>query len=185
MTCSWQNFSLVPGLQGLRLEVNGVAGKVWKGALIGASAGLVAAAVMNAVPAVWSLFEKSEPEQGGGEDATVKTAEKIAEPLLDRPLTTEEKKWGGPAVHYAFGASVGALYGALAPVAPVVTVGFGTVYATMVWLFGDELVVPKLGLAPPPGETPAMGHFKYWFMHAVYGLTLEGVRHLGEDELIP
>ncbi len=159
--------------------------KVWKGALIGASAGLVAAAVMNAVPAVWSMLEKPKPEEkeGGGEDATVKTAEKIAEPILERPLTPDEKKWGGPAVHYVFGASVGALYGALAPLAPVVTIGFGTVYATMVWLLGDELVVPKLGLAPPPGETPAIGHFKYWFMHAIYGLTLEGVRVLAEDKI--
>ena len=139
---------------------------------------------MNLVPIIWKQFdeeEKQKPE--GGEDATVKTAEKIAEPVIGRKLDSDEKKIGGPLVHFAFGASVGAIYGALAEAAPVITIGFGTLYGTAVWLLGDELAVPKLGLAPPPEEMPAKEHVKYWFMHAVYGATLDASRRLIEQQL--
>jgi putative membrane protein len=149
-----------------------------QGAAIGAICGLFGAAAMNGVTALWAKFEKPQPQQAGEEDATVKTAEALAEPVLDRSLTSDEKKAGGPAVHFAFGASVGALYGALAPVVPPITVGLGVAYGTAVWLIGDGLLVPKLGLAPSASETPAKGLFKYWLMHAVYGLTLDTGRRL-------
>ena len=63
------------------------------------------------------------------------------------------------------------------------TVGLGIGYATAVWLLGDELAVPKLGLAPPLSKTPTKEHFKYWLMHAVYGLTLDTGRRLVEKRL--
>ena len=62
--------------------------KVVQGAAVGAMCGLLASGAMNAVPAIWSKFDKSRPRENGGEDATVKTAEALAEPVLDRPLTT-------------------------------------------------------------------------------------------------
>ena len=152
--------------------------KLLQGAAIGAMCGLLASAAMNVVPAIWSRFDKPKPQEGDGDDATVKTAEKIAEPVLDRPLTDEEKKTGAPAVHFAFGTTVGALYGALAVAAPPVTVGLGTAYASAVWLLGDEIAVPSLGLAPPPRDMPASGHFKYWLSHVVYGITLDTARRI-------
>ncbi len=70
--------------------------KLWKGAAIGAASGLLGAVVMNLVPTIWSKFEPPKPEKGPeaeGDDATVKTAERIAEPILKRPLSGEEKRW--------------------------------------------------------------------------------------------
>ena len=156
---------------------------VWKSAAIGTGCGLLAAGAMNLVPMIWKQFDDEQKPSSGGEDATVKTAEKIAEPVIGRELKPEEKKVGGPAVHFAFGAIVGAIYGALAEVAPVITTGMGTLYGTAVWLLGDELAVPQLGLAPAPQTMPAKEHVKYWAMHAVYGAVLDGSRRLVNETL--
>ncbi len=157
--------------------------QVVQGAATGAVCGLLASAAMNTVPAIWSAFSTPEPPRKGAEDATVKTAERLAEPVLDRPLTPGEKETGGPAVHFAFGTLVGAVYGALATVLPPVTAGLGIAYGTAVWLLGDEVLVPKLGLAAPPSQTKPEVHFKSWLMHAVYGLALDTGRRLAEKRL--
>ncbi|HEY3826130.1 MAG TPA: hypothetical protein VGL82_16305 [Bryobacteraceae bacterium] len=60
---------------------------------------------------------------GGGqqdEPATVLTAEKLSESITSVPLSREKKKIAEPAVHYACGALVGALYGGIAAKAPLV-----------------------------------------------------------------
>jgi hypothetical protein len=49
------------------------------------------------------------PDQHEDEDATVKVADGIARWVLDRPLPEDKKPLAGNLVHYAFGASVGAL----------------------------------------------------------------------------
>jgi putative membrane protein len=59
------------------------------------------------------------PESRQDEDSTVKTASAISEGVFRHALTEDEKKVAGPAVHYAFGAGVGGVYGALAEMAPL------------------------------------------------------------------
>ncbi len=159
--------------------------KVWKGALVGAGCGLLASAVMNVVPTIWSKIEPPKPMKGGkkADDATVRTAVRIADPVLSRDLKPHEKELGGAIVHFTFGTMVGALYGGLAQVVPPVTLGLGTAYATAVWLLGDEYAVPKLNLNPPDQEMKPADHLKYWLAHVAYGLTLDGSRRLVEKQL--
>jgi len=59
--------------------------------------------------------------QHQNEDATVKVAGGFARWLLHHPLREDTKPLAGNLVHYAFGASVGALYGGVAAVTPRVT----------------------------------------------------------------
>ena len=40
----------------------------------------------------------------------------------------------------------------------------------------DELAVPVLGLAPPPGEVPAAAHVRGFGSHLVFGAALEAGR---------
>ena len=126
-----------------------------KGLVSGIVAGIVASFVMNRFQELRERLlqlreqEKTDREgqspqtrkaaDGGGENATVRTAEKISEGVFDRPLREEEKKLAGPAVHYAFGTAVGALYGAIADVWPEATAAAGMPFGAAVWLGADEV----------------------------------------------
>src|SRR5262249_2703357 len=70
------------------------------------------------------------------ENATVKAAEAISEGAFGHELQQSEKEPAGAAVHYAFGTTTGALYGALAEVAPQVTTVAGLPFGAGFWLLG-------------------------------------------------
>ena len=184
-------------------------GEVWKGLVAGLAAGFVASWTMNQFQAAWTRtaagFEKPhgaqsmQPSEGpnpnempiAGEahtakeeqdDATVKTAKAISEGIFGHKLTKEEKKPAGAAVHYAFGTATGGLYGAMAEVAPQVTVGAGIPFGAVFWAVADEAAVPLLGLAKGPTQYPLSTHAYALASHLVYGLTAElsrrAVRHV-------
>ena len=160
-------------------------GTIWKGIAAGALGGLAGSFAMNQFQSVWSKASKAlsseEPKQqqssGGNEDksedATVKTAEAISCALFEHKLSSDEKKWAGPAVHYGFGTLVGATYGALAAKAPAVSSGRGTAYGGAVWLIGDEVAVPSFGLSQPPDESPLSSHVNALAAHLVYGFVTD------------
>lgn len=139
---------------------------------------------MNQFQAVLSSAEKAVAEKsdgqqqsgGGGEDATVKTAEAISETLGGHEMTEAEKKWAGPAVHYGFGALMGAVYGALVHAAPEIGLGRGALFGTALWLGADEIAVPAFGLSGPSTETPASSHVSALAAHLVYGLVTDLVK---------
>lgn len=171
-------------------------GDVLKGLAAGLVGGLVASWTMNRFQDVWiklagspsSGAESSQQvdgrESGQGlqqsdeeqDDATVKTASAISEGIFDHKLTRSEKKIAGPAVHYAFGTSVGGLYGAAAELAPEVARGAGLPFGAAFWLVADETALPLLGLSKGPTAYPVSTHVYALASHFVYGLTAELVR---------
>lgn len=122
--------------------------------------------------------KRASDHDAGQEPATTQVAEAVSRTVAQHELTNSEKRVAGPAVHYGYGAAMGGLYGGLLEAVPVVGEGFGTAYATALWLVGDEIAVPALGLGKPPTETQPSEHAKALAAHLVYGLTLEGVRRL-------
>lgn len=118
----------------------------------------------------------SQQSQNGGDDATVKVAQAISTRLLHHELTPNQKKIAGPAVHYAYGSAVGALYGAVAEVWPLADAGFGMLYGIVLWAIGDEAAVPALRLGPPPTQVSAPKHAEYLAAHLVYGIALDLTR---------
>ena len=168
---------------------------VLKGVVAGLVGGLVASWTMDQFQALWTkVAESVEPSQGsssskqeskGGEqdDATVKAASAISEGVFDHKLTKSEKRIAGPAVHYAFGTSVGGLYGAVAELAPEVSAGVGLPFGAAFWLVADETAVPLLGLSKAPTEYPLSTHVYALASHFVYGLTTEVVRRAVRNAL--
>ena len=152
-------------------------GDIVKGALAGAAAGLLASFVMNQFQTAWSTAEEhiapSDDEEGDEDPATVKAADSAARAATGRPLPEGAKASAGQAVHYATGALLGAIYGALAEVFPKITAGFGAAYGTAVNLVLDEAVVPALGLGPSPFKTPLKTHAYGAASHSVFGVALE------------
>ena len=163
--------------------------KLWKGALAGAAAGLAASWTMNQFQAGWSTIQQKttgETRQGEGEDATMKAANFAAEKTLHRELSKEEKKRVAPYFHYGFGTLMGTLYGILAEEFPAAKAGFGTAFATGLFLVADEGIVPALKLGGSPKEVPLSSHLEALASHLVYGVSTESVRRgiratLGRD----
>jgi putative membrane protein len=143
--------------------------------LAGAVGGIVGSLLMNKFQASLSKLdqplERSQPEPPKGDDATVKTAQKISDAVGGHRLTPAEKKWAGPLVHYSFGALVGALYGGLSDKVPLLSASCGALYGAAIWLGAVEIAVPAAGLAP---QTSRLGpHLKALASHLVYGISLE------------
>lgn len=172
---------------------------VWKGLVAGLAGGLVGTIVMGQFQNAWQKAAKAledgkneglssgsdkksdkKKNQHEKEDATMKVAGKLAS-VAGYELSHEQKKKAGPAVHYGFGTSMGALYGVLHEFAPdsiremhPAFAGLG--YGSALFIGADEIAVPAPGLSGSPEETPVSAHIYGFASHLVYGLTGEVVR---------
>lgn len=108
-------------------------------------------------------------------DPTGELSERLAEKVGIR-LSRHQKKIAGPVVHYAFGAMMGAAYGSAADRIPWLKRGRGVPFGIALWLAGDEIGLPVVGLGPKPTETPFQVHLAMLASHLVYGAVLESVR---------
>jgi uncharacterized membrane protein YagU involved in acid resistance len=156
---------------------------VWKGMVAGLAGGLAASWAMNQFQAGMKKVtegngqQKGEQREGGG-DATVKAASAMSETVAHHQLTHDEKKVAGPVVHYVFGSTIGALYGAAAEFSPMTAKGWGVPFGAAVFVGADEIGVPLAGLSEPPQEVPASTHASALAAHLVYGATTDGVRRI-------
>jgi putative membrane protein len=169
------------------------------GMVAGAIGGLAAAWVMNvfmenAGPKVQQVAQKfdhsaqqqqqssqsqSSSDDQPKEDATMKTADAVVSAATGgRHLSLEAKKKGGPIVHYAFGALMGALYGMGAEYSSTVRSGFGTTFGSILFAVADLWAVPALGLSGSSSNAPISSLATPFSAHIVYGATTEGVRRL-------
>lgn len=146
----------------------------------GALAGIAASFVMTRYHVALSgrgLSGAEEPQSmkpvEGRDDAAMKSADLVSQATTGEPLTREEKKEvGGPLAHYAFGATVGAIYGAMAELTPQSPLLRGDRFGSAVWAGADQLTLPLVGLSPWPLKAyPASTNFQHWTSHLVYGMT--------------
>jgi uncharacterized membrane protein YagU involved in acid resistance len=156
---------------------------IWRGMIAGLVGGVIAAGAMSVVHkglvGIIPATRQPAPEANQqDEDATVKVAAGITRWLLRRPLPEDRKPLAGHVVHYAFGGGVGALYGAVATVAPRVTAAVGLPFGVAVWLGAHVIAVPALGLAAPPTRQSPAKEAMEFFLHLVYGVLTETVRRL-------
>jgi putative membrane protein len=163
---------------------------VGKGLLAGLLAGLAASWAMNQFQTGWSKWSAclkvsqptltAQPSRKQSQEeqlpATVKAASAVSKRLFNHQLTDQEKPLAGSAVHYGFGAAMGALYGVLAEMAPWATSAAGIPFGAGLWLVADETAVPAFGLGEPLMKTPASLHVYSLVSHLVYGLTTELTR---------
>ena len=174
---------------------------ILKGLTAGIVGGLVASVVMNQFQKLFSEYitgeqrshgaqslQKGAPEHGAGEmleknhaeseedDAAERLAQTISVGVFEYKLTEREREISGTALHYAYGISMGAVYGAAAEISNKATYGAGMPYGFLIWLGADEGVVPLLGLSKHSGEYPLSVHAGAFSAHLVYGLTTEIVR---------
>ncbi len=152
-----------------------------KGLLAGAAGGLLASYLMEQFQAAWSAASEaiiSSKKRAGrkADPATVKAANLISEKVTGHKVPPDYKSIAGEAIHYGVGASSAAVYGVLAEVTPLVTIGNGAGFGTGVWLLADEMAVPAARLSKPPKEIPLTTHIYALASHLVYGWVTETVR---------
>jgi putative membrane protein len=165
----------------------------WKGLVAGLAGGLAATVAMTQFQNAWMKAtekikgdgrnqgenNKGHSEDPQAEDATMKAAGKVAN-IAGYQLSHDQKKKASPLVHYGFGTAMGALYGlamesrTLRKRQPLLA---GAGFGTGVFLFGDEMAVPALGLSGQ-SESSVATHLYGLASHLVYGVTAEGVRRL-------
>lgn len=137
------------------------------GLLIGAISGLAATAIMAQFQNAWNtISERTHAPKAKAElkpveekeDSTMKVAGKISQ-QFGHPLSLEDRKKAGPWVHYAFGTSVGAMFGLAAEMEPdwvrsVNPALAGVAYGAVGFLAAHEIAVPALNLSSNPLKEP-------------------------------
>ena len=162
-----------------------------RGAVAGLVGGLIASWVMNEFMAgsgrkLQQAVQSSEGNQRQQtiseqpkEDATMKAADAIVSVTTGgRHLSSGQKEKAGPVIHYAFGALMGALYGAAAEYWPSARAGFGTTFASALFAGAELIAVPVLQLGPSPEGEPSSALLSPFSARLLYGSTTELVRSI-------
>ncbi len=100
----------------------------------------------------------------------------LAERLAGHPLSPSEQNRDMQIIHFLFGSASGAVYGAAAEFAPIVTAGYGSVFGFVFQFFTNESMVPLAGLDVPPWRQPLREHTSEFFTHILYGVATEATR---------
>jgi putative membrane protein len=137
-----------------------------KGLLAGLIAGLVATAAK-------SVAEKLYPPRVHGEP---EPPEVLAEELAGHSLNRKTKAATSEAIHWGFGAAVGAAYGALAEFYPAATDKEGASFGLALMTLTHETALPAMGLSAPVEEQTSRERTSETAMHLVYGVAAESVR---------
>ncbi len=157
------------------------AGSILMNAVLGLVAGAAATFVMDKVSGYLYELEdektrKFEENLRGNEYPPEVMAEKIAEAVAGVELNKGRKEKYGNVVHWGYGIMWGGLFGALRDRAPLVGTAEGVGFGTGLWLIGDEVMMPLMGLSPSPTKFPWQNHARAAVNHVAYGATL-GITH--------
>jgi hypothetical protein len=86
------------------------------------------------------------------------------------PKANETKALLSYLVHWTYGLVQGGVYGANRGKADILDLEGGILFGTTLWLFGDEMAVPLLGLQQGPGAVTFRQHFNRLGAYWAYGL---------------
>lgn len=151
--------------------------------IIGAAAGVGAAFVMDQFQTLWSRYGQQVGLPGGArqegvESAPEKVANQVTEAATGERLPAEQRELGEKAVHYAAGASLGAVYGVLASSVRGLSLGHGLGFGTAAYFLLDQGLVPQLKLGYPAGSNTKDQRLYSLVSHLVFGYSTYGIRKL-------
>jgi hypothetical protein len=164
-----------------------------KAALVGALGGLAGTWAMNQFQRWWTLTFNghASPSAAGKHDARDwqeknegQNANEIvgalgARALLGRRPTSRERSMAAVAVHFSFGAAMGAAYGVLVE-SEGSGMAAGAGWGAAVWLAADEIAMPLMGLSRTDVDYPLESHLQSLAAHLVYGMVVAMVSSFGE-----
>ena len=162
-------------------------------ALAGAAGAVVGTLAMNYAQRLWTLAmdgrapvsaadehdARDWQERSEHQNANELAAQSVAGATIHRRLTRGELSIAARVIHFAFGATVGALYGLYAHRNPKHRTGMAL--GTALWLTADEIAMPVMGLSSSTLHRPVEMHLQSFAAHLVYGVTTEQVRRVARS----
>jgi hypothetical protein len=177
-------------------------GAVLNSVFAGAAGGVAGTLAMNPAQRLWTLVVDGAPpksaagqhdardwqERSERQNSNELAAQALARLVFKRTLTRRELAIAAPAIHFSFGAAVGALYGAYMT-RRASTRQSGAALGVALWLIADEVAMPLLGLSRSTLERPVEMHVQSLAAHLVYGIVAERVRRvaggfLNEEDMV-
>jgi putative membrane protein len=128
----------------------------------------------NAVGAGSVLSHHQEIQLRGQQRAHAETADRLAKSTLGKGLSHRQRRDAVPIIHYAVGALAGGAYGLAAELIPAVRAGYGTGYASLLFMGGSQSLLPGFGFGVQNNGAQGDGLSG----HLVYGATLEATRRV-------
>ncbi len=100
--------------------------------------------------------------------------DRIPEPQVLVSLFTHHPTptWVSLVIHFAFSVLMGAAYGLLAEILPIVTVGMGVAFGLAIQIGAHELIMPWMGLTPATWLLPASEQGSEFLGHILWGFTI-------------
>ena len=139
-----------------------------KGVVAGLVGGIVATAAKT-------LAERFYPPRVHGEP---EPPEVLAEKIAGHELTGTSKTVAAESIHWVFGATAGAAYGALAEFYPIATGREGANFGMTLMALTHEGALPAMGLSAEPADQTNREKSSEMVTHVVFGLVTEAVRRL-------
>ena len=139
-----------------------------KGLLAGMVGGIAGTAAM------W-LGERFYPPRVHGEP---EPPEVLAEKVSGRSLSREQTAVAGEAIHWGFGALVGAAYGGLAEFYPAATAKEGATFGLTLAGLTHRAALPAMGLSAEPDDQSRREQTSEMVTHILFGVVTEVVRSL-------
>lgn len=109
-----------------------------------------------------------------GEPATAALGRIAYQTVLGGRPDDETRGRLGQAVHWSYGVLAGGVYGALRTELDASDVAAGLGYGAALWVLGDEVMIPLLGLSAGPTAHSISDHALALGAHLVYGATTAG-----------
>jgi putative membrane protein len=137
-----------------------------KALIAGLIGGLVATAAKTFAERMFPPRTHGEPEP----------PDLLAERIAGHDLTPTEKTVATEAIHWGFGATVGAAYGVIAEYYPAATAKEGASFGLALGTLTHEGALPALGLSADPENLTFRERSSEMTSHVVYGVVTEVVR---------
>jgi putative membrane protein len=139
-----------------------------RGIFAGLVAGVVATAAKTAVEKIYPPRTHGEPEPPAV----------LAEKVAGHELAPATKAVATESIHWAFGATVGAAYGALAEFYPAATSRDGINFGMTLMALTHESALPAMGLSATPADQSSRERYSEMASHIAYGLVAETTRRI-------
>lgn len=137
-----------------------------KGLLAGLVGGLAATAAKT-------LAEKIYPPRTHGEP---EPPEELVEKVAGHSLSRMQKQIASETIHWTFGATAGAAYGALAEFYPAATSREGASFGLTLMALTHEGALPAMGLSAEPADQKKRERSSEMVTHVLFGIVTETVR---------